>query len=225
MIWTAEVINELRVLWSLGHSTAEIARRMGTTKNAIVGKAHRLDLLTRASPITGPPIVVSEETKELARRMWAEGKSSREVAAATGIPATSFSKKSVWLDLPDFGSRIMDARTTLPPLLSVARDLTVVPTDQPIAAIPRAPDARPRLTRAIRAPAVTLPRVVLEAAPVVPAVLFTRARGKCRWTDSDGSPWVWCDAPTDNDGSWCSEHHHRVFTHSRYQSVEKLAGL
>ncbi len=27
-------------LWDEGHSTAEIGRRMGVTKNAIVGKAH-----------------------------------------------------------------------------------------------------------------------------------------------------------------------------------------
>ena len=41
----------VRQLWSEGHSTAEIGRRMGVTKNAVVGKAHRLDLPARPSPI------------------------------------------------------------------------------------------------------------------------------------------------------------------------------
>jgi GcrA cell cycle regulator len=51
MDWTATTIDVLRALWDEGHSTAEIGRRMGVTKNAIVGKAHRLDLPARASPI------------------------------------------------------------------------------------------------------------------------------------------------------------------------------
>ena len=49
--WSAEVIACLRVLWNEGHSTAEIGRRMGLTKNSIVGKAHRLNLPPRPSPI------------------------------------------------------------------------------------------------------------------------------------------------------------------------------
>ena len=49
--WTDDAIRELRQLWSEGYSTAEIGRRMGITKNAVVGKAHRLDLPARPSPI------------------------------------------------------------------------------------------------------------------------------------------------------------------------------
>lgn len=51
MDWTDQTVATLRLLWSEGHSTAEIGRRMDTTKNAIVGKAHRLDLPARPSPI------------------------------------------------------------------------------------------------------------------------------------------------------------------------------
>jgi GcrA cell cycle regulator len=49
--WTDDRIRKLRQLWSEGHSTAEIGRRMGISKNAVVGKAHRLDLPARPSPI------------------------------------------------------------------------------------------------------------------------------------------------------------------------------
>lgn len=51
MDWTAEAIERLRALWAEGHSTAEIGRRMGVSKNAVVGKAHRLNLPARPSPI------------------------------------------------------------------------------------------------------------------------------------------------------------------------------
>lgn len=43
--------DELRELWAEGVSTAEIARRMGLTKNSVIGRAHRLRLPGRASPI------------------------------------------------------------------------------------------------------------------------------------------------------------------------------
>lgn len=51
MEWDGETINRLRALWTEGLSTAEIGRRMGVTKNAVVGKAHRLNLSARPSPI------------------------------------------------------------------------------------------------------------------------------------------------------------------------------
>ena len=51
MDWTTEAIDQLRAYWAEGHSTAEIGRRMGISKNAVVGKAHRLNLPARPSPI------------------------------------------------------------------------------------------------------------------------------------------------------------------------------
>jgi GcrA cell cycle regulator len=51
MEWAEETIFRLRELWDQGHSTAEIGRRLGVSKNAVVGKAHRLDLPARPSPI------------------------------------------------------------------------------------------------------------------------------------------------------------------------------
>jgi GcrA cell cycle regulator len=51
MEWAEETIMRLRALWDEGLSTAEIGRRLGVSKNAVVGKAHRLDLPARPSPI------------------------------------------------------------------------------------------------------------------------------------------------------------------------------
>lgn len=49
--WPGEKIAQLRELWATGLSTAEIGRRMGISKSAAVGKAHRLNLPPRPSPI------------------------------------------------------------------------------------------------------------------------------------------------------------------------------
>jgi GcrA cell cycle regulator len=51
MEWAEETIVRLRTLWDEGLSTAEIGRRLGVSKNTVVGKAHRLDLPARPSPI------------------------------------------------------------------------------------------------------------------------------------------------------------------------------
>jgi GcrA cell cycle regulator len=56
MVWNEETIRSLKDLWTEGHSTAEIGRRLGVSKNAIVGKAHRLDLDARPSPIRREPL-------------------------------------------------------------------------------------------------------------------------------------------------------------------------
>lgn len=69
MDWNEEAIARLRVLWDEGHSTAEIGRRMSVSKNAIVGKAHRLNLPARPSPIrrdpTGGPSVRTATPKRM----------------------------------------------------------------------------------------------------------------------------------------------------------------
>ena len=51
MEWNDETIARLRALWDEGLSTAEIGRRLGVSKNAVVGKAHRMMLPPRPSPI------------------------------------------------------------------------------------------------------------------------------------------------------------------------------
>ena len=61
MKWNDEIIVRLCGFWLEGHSTAEIGRRIGATKNAVIGKVRRLGLPPRRSPIrligpTLPPL-------------------------------------------------------------------------------------------------------------------------------------------------------------------------
>lgn len=51
--WIVEMIASLRVLWEEGHSAAEIGRRLGVSKSAVIGKVHRLNLPGRPSPLKG----------------------------------------------------------------------------------------------------------------------------------------------------------------------------
>ena len=49
MSWTDEKVKKLRELWTKGHTASQIAEALGdTTRNAVIGKAHRLNLEARA---------------------------------------------------------------------------------------------------------------------------------------------------------------------------------
>ena len=49
MSWTSEKVEKLKELWSKGHTASQIAELLGdTTRNAVIGKAHRLNLEARA---------------------------------------------------------------------------------------------------------------------------------------------------------------------------------
>ena len=50
MSWTPQRENKLKELWTKGYTASQIAEALGsTTRNAVIGKAHRLDLEARAS--------------------------------------------------------------------------------------------------------------------------------------------------------------------------------
>ena len=70
MSWTDERVTVLKKLWGEGKTAAEIASTLGgVTRNAVIGKAHRLKLSNRASPIVSskksvkPKVVKSSKPK------------------------------------------------------------------------------------------------------------------------------------------------------------------
>jgi GcrA cell cycle regulator len=68
IVWDKYAVHCLKMLWNEGHSTAKIGRRMGISKNAVAGKAKRLntanpdDCQPRPSPIRRnvPPALRAE---------------------------------------------------------------------------------------------------------------------------------------------------------------------
>ena len=49
MSWTEEKVLKLRELWTKGYTASQIAEMLGdTSRNAVIGKAHRLNLEERA---------------------------------------------------------------------------------------------------------------------------------------------------------------------------------
>ena len=65
MSWTNEKVEKLKELWSKGHTASQIAGMLGdTTRNAVIGKAHRLNLEARA-PSKQSSLPKSRENKHV----------------------------------------------------------------------------------------------------------------------------------------------------------------
>jgi GcrA cell cycle regulator len=58
MSWDAEDVALLKKLWSAGESAAQIARRLGYSRNAVCAKLTRLDLKRSHKPPTAKPRIV-----------------------------------------------------------------------------------------------------------------------------------------------------------------------
>lgn len=63
-IWTEDRLKELKKHWNSGLSISQIGRKLGVTRNAVAGKAHRLKLPKRQSPILKEPRAQAKPTKK-----------------------------------------------------------------------------------------------------------------------------------------------------------------
>lgn len=75
MAWTDEMVEDLKRMWDEGLTTGEIGKRLGVSKNSIVGKVHRLDLTSRPSPIKK-----KEDNSDASTKEAKEVKSIKETA-------------------------------------------------------------------------------------------------------------------------------------------------
>ncbi|HEX8262846.1 MAG TPA: GcrA family cell cycle regulator [Allosphingosinicella sp.] len=98
MSWTDERIDRLKELWSQGMTASQIADELGgVSRNAVIGKAHRLGLQSRPSPVkpneggseAGPSPFEPEAASEAEPdedRADAEPDARQEPAAAPAAP-------------------------------------------------------------------------------------------------------------------------------------------
>lgn len=84
--WSEQRTEYLRQRWKAGASASTIARELGggLTRNAVVGKAHRLGLAGRASPIKRDRTVPAAQrnARETIKRQWAASRAAGERKAA-----------------------------------------------------------------------------------------------------------------------------------------------
>jgi GcrA cell cycle regulator len=97
MSWTDERVVLLKKLWGEGKTAAEIAKELGdVTRNAVIGKAHRLKLSSRVSPI-------QQNAKKVQPKAANEGKRPPRRVANDALMASIKVKR---VSLADLGPRM-----------------------------------------------------------------------------------------------------------------------
>ncbi|MBB2200450.1 GcrA family cell cycle regulator [Gluconacetobacter tumulisoli] len=175
MEWTEETIARLRELWQQGLSTAEIGRQLAVTKNAVVGKAHRLGLQARPSPIRRP---AASARPTVEAPSAPTGVAPAPVVAAPAVstpvaPTEAVDRPPVTVQPPQPVAEIRPVAATL---TEIARPAAPVPAAPPVtpapveasqagtpaaaapADQPAVPAARPEVRVPLRAVAAPAPR-------------------------------------------------------------------
>ena len=87
MSWTEERIDTLKKMWDSGMTATQIAEELGgVSRNAVIGKAHRLGLQSRPSPVK-PNEPKAEAAPAAPKPAPAPAPTPRPVAAAPQAPA------------------------------------------------------------------------------------------------------------------------------------------
>lgn len=99
MSWTDDRVSLLTKLWGEGHTAAEIAKQLGgVTRNAVIGKAHRLKLSNRVSPIQQNKKVAPKPAankNEKAVKVVEKAKVTRVKKAAPVAPSPVFQEDPI----------------------------------------------------------------------------------------------------------------------------------
>lgn len=99
MSWTDERINLLKKMWKEGKSAADIAKTLGkgVTRNAVIGKAHRMGLSGRPSPIKKPAPAPKKDSAKKASPVAAVPVKGGKKAVTAPAPAAKKEKESAVL--------------------------------------------------------------------------------------------------------------------------------
>ena len=95
MSWTDERIEQLRSMWEKGLTASQIADELGgVSRNAVIGKAHRLGLKSRPSPVKATDKPAKPAKAPAAPKPSAPAPAPRASAPAAPRPAAPAAPKS-----------------------------------------------------------------------------------------------------------------------------------
>jgi len=93
MSWTDERIEQLRQMWERGMTASQIAEELGgVSRNAVIGKAHRLGLQARPSPVKAAEASAKPAATTSARKAAAPARPEPAAASTEARPTRSATK-------------------------------------------------------------------------------------------------------------------------------------
>jgi len=186
MSWTDERVELLKKMWTEGQSASQIAKELGgVTRNAVIGKVHRLGLSNRttggASAATAAKPAAPAAKEKPAAKQKAEPKAAAAKAKATEAAAAP--------------AKDDDDDTPIP--MSAARR-AIIPAGQPLPPQPSANEISPEALAKVNEVEKSAKRLSL----------MELTERTCKWPVGDpATPNFWfCGLPVQQGKPYCEAH-------------------
>jgi len=190
MSWTDERVEQLKKMWGEGLSASQIAKELGgVTRNAVIGKVHRLGLSNRT---VGGSAAEAKPAKPAAKAKPAKPaapKAAAKPAAETAKPAAAASSKNAASSDDD------DSPAPIP--MSAARR-AIIPAGQPLPPQPSANEIDPEALARVSEVEKTAKRLNL----------MELTERTCKWPVGDPATddFWFCGLPSEAGKPYCEAH-------------------
>lgn len=160
MSWTDERVETLKKMWAEGQSASQIAKELGgVTRNAVIGKVHRLGLSNRVGPgaaaedeVEVAPVVAPTPAPAPAKPAAAPPRAATPVAApeAPVAQAPAPQPAPVAAVEPAAPAPIESSTITFSPQAPIPLRKAIIPAGQPLPPQPSANEISPEALASVR---------------------------------------------------------------------------
>ena len=193
MSWTDERVELLKKMWGEGQSASQIAKELGgVTRNAVIGKVHRLGLSNRAGPTPAP---ATPAAAGAAAKPEAKAKPAPKPAEAKARPAAKPAPRPVEEDVTEVDE---DEDTDTRPATVPHTRKAIIPAGQPLPPQPSANEISPEALAKVN-------EIEKKARRLTLMELTERT---CKWPVGDPATenFWFCGLPTQPGKPYCEAH-------------------
>jgi len=190
MSWTDERVEQLKKMWGEGLSASQIAKELGgVTRNAVIGKVHRLGLSNRTAGGSAAEAKPAKPAAKAKPAKPAAPKAAAKPAAETAKPAAAASNKNAASSDDD------DSPAPIP--MSAARR-AIIPAGQPLPPQPSANEIDPEALARVSEVEKTAKRLNL----------MELTERTCKWPVGDPATddFWFCGLPSEAGKPYCEAH-------------------
>jgi len=188
MSWTDERVELLKKMWTEGQSASQIAKELGgVTRNAVIGKVHRLGLSNRAGARAAPSAPAASATKPVAKD---------KPAAPSAPKAARPEPKAAAKEKPAANAESPAVETDAIPMSAARR--AIIPAGQPLPPQPSANEISPEALAKVSEVEKTAKKLTL----------MELTEKTCKWPVGDPATdnFWFCGLPVQQGKPYCEAH-------------------
>jgi GcrA cell cycle regulator len=188
MSWTDERVELLKKMWTEGQSASQIAKELGgVTRNAVIGKVHRLGLSNRAGASAAPSAPAASATKPVAKD---------KPAAPSAPKAARPEPKAAAKEKPAANAESPAVETDAIPMSAARR--AIIPAGQPLPPQPSANEVSPEALAKVSEVEKTAKKLTL----------MELTEKTCKWPVGDPATdnFWFCGLPVQQGKPYCEAH-------------------